>query len=206
MDPIEIHGKICCVFGHPDTGKTNFIRWLLKQPPYRRHAVFDPVMDYPTGEYVVYRPESRYHSSNGGKADKELNQFVDKMVNNVPKAVRPRVIVVDEANRPLANGQPLPAAVKDIVDFNTHYDPPITFITACRRPAGQMSAEVIELATEFFVLSSGGKNDKGYYANIHTDLPDALEAKGQYEIAYAKKGGQCRIFSPVQDMGEKGRI
>lgn len=208
IDPIEIEifGKIVCVFGHPDTGKTNFLRWLLSLPQYRRHCIFDPVKDYPTGDYTVYRPDSRYHSSEGGQADKELNELVDKLINDVGKSLRPRVVVVDEANRPLAHGQPLPPAVRDIIDFNTHYDPPITFVTACRRPAGQMNAEVIELATEFFILSAGGKNDRSHYANIHVDLPDALEAKGEFEVAYAKKGGKCGIFSPVKDMGEKGRI
>lgn len=203
---ITLEGKIVCVFGLPNTGKTNFLRYLTSLPPYRRNLIFDPVKDYPTDTYgLVYRPKSRTHSSEGGECDSELGFVVDKMVNNAPKPFKPKYIVIDEANRSLKNRQPIPEPVQDLVDFNTHYDPQMSLICACRRPA-KLHTDIREIANHFFVFSQGGKNDSRNYADISEELPELLDKKEQYEFVYVDSERDCHIFNPVKNMGEKGRI
>lgn len=206
MRDISLKGAIVCVFGLPNTGKTNFLRWLLAKPPYQRHLVIDPVRDYPPGRYsLVYRPKSRQHSSDGGNAEKEVDRVIDEVVNNAAPAMRPKYVVIDEANRILKNNQPIPPALADLIDFNTHYRPPVSLIAACRRPA-KLHTNVREIASHFFVLSSGGRNDSRAYGNIASDLPDVLEEKKPYEVAHVNPNRDVSLFSPVKDMGEKGRI
>lgn len=203
---IELEGKLVCVFGLPNTGKTNFLRYITALPPYRRNLIFDPVKDYPTEKAgLVYRPKSREHSSEGGECDKELGLVVDEMVNNAPKALRPRYIIIDEANRSLKNQHPIPTPVKDLIDFNTHYDPRITVIAACRRPA-KLHTDIREIANHFFIFSQGGKNDERSYSNIASDLPELLDEKDPYEFVHVNSNREATLFSPVKNMGEKGRI
>lgn len=205
MPDIELNGKLVCVFGLPNTGKTNFLRHILRLPPYRRHLIIDPVKDYPTDEYVVYRPNTRYHSSEGGNLDKEANEVVDHFINNSNKALRPRYIVIDEANRVLPNQKTIPPAFKDLIDMNTHFDPPMTLIAACRRPA-KIHSDLEEIANHFFIFSQGGRNDERNYADIASELPEVLENKEPYEFAHVDSNRNVTLYSPVPDMGEKGRI
>lgn len=203
---IELEGKLICVFGLPNTGKTNFLRYLTSLPPYRRNLIFDPVKDYPTESTgLVYRPKSRTHSSEGGECDEELGFVIDKMVNNAPESLRPKYIIVDEANRSMKNQHPMPEAVQDLIDFNTHYKPQMSLICACRRPA-KLHTDFREIANHFFIFSQGGKNDQRSYANIASELPEMLDEKEQYEFVYVDSERNCHLFSPVKNMGEKGRI
>lgn len=203
---IELEGKLVCVFGLPNTGKTNFLRYITQLPPYRRNLIFDPVKDYPTDSYgLVYRPKSRAHSSDGGNCDEELGLVVDKMVNDAPPSLRPKYIVVDEANRSMKNRHPLPESVKDLIDFNTHYTPRMSLICACRRPA-KLHTDFREIANHFFIFSQGGRNDKNEYSNIAEDLPEYLDKKDRFEFVYVDSNRNCHLFNPVKNMGEKGRI
>lgn len=206
MADIELSGKIVCVFGLPNTGKTNFLRYLTDLPPYRRHFVFDPVKDYPTDRHgLVYRPESREHSSNNGACDLELSKVLDELLYSVPKELRPRYIIIDEANRAIPNQKSIPATVSDIIDFNTHFDPRLTLICACRRPA-KLHTNITEIANHYFIFSQGGRNDRRSYANIAAGLPELLERKDRYEFVHVNQERECTLFRPVKDMGEKGRI
>lgn len=206
MPDIELKGQIICVFGLPNTGKSNMLRWLLRRPPYRRNLIIDPVRDYPPGDYgLVFRPSSRQHSSDGGNCEKEVDEVIDMMINRTEAKFRPKFVVIDEANRVLKNNQPIPPALADLIDFNTHYSPPVSLICACRRPA-KLHTNIREIANHFFILSSGGKNDNRSYGNIASELPDVLDRKEPYEIAHVDSYRRVSVFSPVENMGEKGRI
>lgn len=199
---IELEGKITCVFGLPYSGKTNFMKWLLSQRAYRRHMIFDTVQDYPTSQYNAYRPDVR-HWERG--VNEELNEFVDATVEQAPKALRPRYVVVDEANRSLPNNKDPGMAVADLVDFNTHYDPQIGVILICRRPA-QLNSDFENLASHYFVFAARGKNDYSAYGDISRELPDLLDERERYEFAHVDEEGDCTLFEPVELMEGRGRI
>lgn len=193
---MRFENSIVTVYGPPGSGKTNYIKWLLRQPQYRRHIVFDPMKEYDSGEYNVFRPSSRRYDD-GGNA--ELNDLIDDMVISAPGDVRPKFIVVDEANRVIPNRKDPGPAVADLIDFNRHFG--VSLITIARRPT-QLNTDLENLANHIFIFGGRGKNDYRSYADIHRDLPEAIEEKEQYEPVYVSGDGDLRIFDKVPSLGE----
>lgn len=193
---LRLRDSIITVFGPPGSGKTNFMKWLLRQPQYRRHIVFDPMKEYDSGEYNVYRPSGRRYDD-GGNA--ELNDLIDDMVISAEEAVRPRFVVVDEANRTIPNRKDPGPAVADLIDFNRHFA--TSLVAVARRPS-QLNTDLENLSNHIFVFGGRGKNDYRSYSDTHRDLPQALEEKEQYQPVYVSSEGDLRIFDSVPNLGE----
>lgn len=197
MAEISFKGKIVCVFGPPGSGKTNFIKHIFSKPPYSRHWIYDPMREYDPETHNVIRPQfRRYENGNG-----ELNDVVDSLIHENNPASRPRYFIVDEANRLIPNRKDPGPGVADLIDFNRHIHPGIGFWAVSRRPA-QINTDIENLANEYFVFGSRGKNDRSAYANIATDLPDLIDAKNKYECVHVDAAGNCEILEPVENFGE----
>lgn len=202
MTDLELAEQIVTVLGPPDSGKTNFVKKIFSLAPYRRHWIYDPLREYDGGSYNVIRPSNRRYD--GG--NEELNAVIDDAIMAAPETLRPRYFVVDEANRTIPNKKEPGEAVQDMIDFNTHFAPGIGFWAVARRPA-QLNTDLMELYDEMFVFGLRGRNDRRTYRDmVGEELVELLDQKEKYEFVHVDGEGDCTLFEPTENLGEKVKI
>lgn len=199
---LELAEQIVVVLGPPDSGKTNFVKTVFGKEPYRRHWIYDPLREYDSSEYNVVRPSNRRYD--GG--NEELNQTIDDAIFAQPEALRPRYLVIDEANRTVPNNKEPGEAMQDMIDFNTHFAPGIGLWVVARRPA-QLNTDLMELYDEMFIFGLRGRNDKRAYRDmVSEELVEQLDAKEKFEFVHVDGEGDTTLFEPVPYQGEKVKI
>lgn len=198
---LDLQTSLITIYGPGESGKSNFVRYLLSQDRYNRHVVFDPMHEYDADDYVVYRPDNLDYDP----GNEELNEFLHTMVDG-PRERRPRYVVVDEAANYIPGGnKPVGTAVNRLSHHNTHIYPGITFITVCRHPT-DIDNTTRELYDHMFVFGARGKGAKRALRNLSEGLDDAVEGLGEYQFAHVDPQGEISIFDPVPDMGEYDRL
>jgi len=203
MPGIKLRRNIVTFTGPPDSGKSNLVKWLLRQNQYRRHLVYDPLWGFNPEEVNVIRPpdkSTKYRRYEAGNP--ELNNAVDNLVL-VEQEKRPHYFIVDEAGRLLPNRKDEGSAMGELNDFNAHYD--ISLWIVGQRMA-QLNTDLKNKATHHFVMGYKGANDRDALRDLHADLPDALDkAKSvdPYAFAYTGPNNTLRVFRSVPEVGTK---
>lgn len=207
---INLRRDMVCIIGPPDSGKSNLAKFLLSQPQYRRHLVYDPLHGFDSKEYNVIRPPTEdYKWRRYEEGNPELNRAVDRFILDAPPEKRPAYFVIDEAARLLPLHQEEGPAMGNLNDFNAHIDlgdnQGMSVWLLCQRFA-QLNADFENKATHYFVMGFGGKNDKDALNKVHDDLVDMLHQTKEYGFVYVGPNGMIRKFDPVEKMGEKAKI
>lgn len=207
LGEISLRDSIVTFTGPPDSGKSNLVKYLLRQEAYRRHLVYDPLFGYDPEALNVIRPPSRatkYRRYEHGNP--ELNNAIDEFVL-VPEDKRPSYFVVDEAGRLLPNQKPEGEAMGELNDFNAHYG--ISLWVVGQRHA-QINSDLSNKATHHFVCGYKGRNDRQALRDLHRDLPEALdrakERYGQFAFAYTGPNNSLEVFRPVEKVGSKAGL
>ena len=201
MVEIDLQTSLVNIYGPGGSGKSNFIKFLLKQRPYRRHIVFDPMREYGPEEYNVYRPDNLEYD--GG--NEELNKFLETVLN-LPREIRPRYIVVDEAANFLPGGnKTMGGQVSQLAYHNTHIYPGITLITA-NRHITDLNPTIREMYDHMFVFDLRGDNSLGAADNLASGLSGEVDNLDMYEFIHVDTLGEMTKFSPVEDMGQYQQI
>lgn len=196
MANLNLNPALVNVFGPGTTGKSNFIKFLLSQPKYSRHVVFDPMKEYDPETFNVYRPDAvEYEQGN-----EELNQFLAQMLA-LPRHARPRYIVVDEAANFIPGGnRRVGGEVSKLMYHNTHYNPRVTLITANRHPT-DLDSTLREMYDHMFVFGARGNAAKTL-DDMASGFSDLLEDIPEYHFIHANPRGDLTVYEPVEDMGE----
>ena len=196
MANLNLNPALVNVFGPGTSGKSNFIKWLLQRPPYRRHIVFDPMREYDPDTYNVYRPNAvEYEEGN-----EELNKFLSQMLS-LPRHARPRYIVVDEAANFIPGGnRRVGGEVSKLMYHNTHYNPRVTLITANRHPT-DLDSTLREMYDHMLVFGARG-NAVDTLENMASGFRDLLEELPEHHFVHADPMGELTVYEPVEDMGE----
>jgi hypothetical protein len=208
MDQIEMVDNIVTFTGPPDSGKSNLVKYLLRQDPYANHMVYDPLFGFDEERLNVIRPPDtstkwrRYEEGNPA-----LNQAVDEFVLRKDEAKRPEYFVIDESGRLLPMGKPEGSAMGELNDFNAHYGIGVWLIG---QRLAQLKTDFENKATHHFVMGYKGKNDRQALKDLHRDLPEAIDrAKqkwGEFAVAYTGPNNTLMTFPPVPETGEKGGL
>ena len=200
MSEINLQNSIVNIFGPGTSGKSNFIKWLLTRKPYRRHVVFDPMHEYDADRFNVYRPDAVEYD--GG--NEELNMFLDRMMA-LPRGIRPRYIVVDEAANFIPGGnKTVGSAVSRLMYHNTHIHPGITVITANRHPT-DLDSTMREMFDHMIVFGARG-NAKDALERMAEGLRDAVEGLDPYHFIHVDPMGNLTEYGPVEEMEGYDRI
>lgn len=198
---VDLSTSIITVFGPGESGKSNFLKWLLSKPEYRRHIVYDPMREYDPEDYVVYRPDNVDYE----QGNEELNSFLSTMIDG-PRERRPRYIVIDEAANFIPGGNKSAGAyVSRLAHHNTHIYPGMSLVLACRHPT-DIDSTTREMYNHMFVFGVRGKNAKRALDNLAEGLTEAVENLGEYQFAHVDSLGNITVFDPVPDMGEYDRV
>jgi len=198
---IDLKTSLVNVYGPGESGKSNFIKFLLSQEAYRRHLVFDPMMEYDPEDYVVYRPDNvEYEGGN-----EELNKVAEALSSS-EREKRPRYFVVDEAANFIPGGnKSVGGPISRITYHNTHIYPGITMITANRHPT-DLDSTIREMYDHMFVFGARGRNAKRALNDLAEGLSEVVEGLDEYQFAHVDPQGNITVFDPVTNMGEYSRV
>ena len=185
---LELHAKRFCVFGLNDSGKSNFVKWLVRQWPGA--AVYDVMHEYSQHTPENYVPTYKQASPQGIE---ELNMFCSTEVINNP--TKPPAFILEEANR-YCPPKPsrLPAGILRINDENAHYG--MAFGVVCRRPT-QLHQDLIELSHYRVFFRLNGSNDVRYLNELHAGLGDAVAQLQPYQFIVHDLNGFV-VHAPVE--------
>lgn len=186
MNGHNLVGKQVGVFGLKNSGKTNFVKWLLKNF-YPRSFVFDPMDEYKDEwGFNQYVPQQK-------RSQAELEMFIDQVIK--PNKQQIDMMVVDESNRYHTKGGELDGPVAEIIDYGTsHWNLGAIFIA--RRPV-QVHTDILELSEYLFIFRLTGKNDHKRLDNIAPGLSDAVRDLPQYGCVMVKPDRSFEVLQPV---------
>jgi len=177
---IELTNKRFCIFGLQGSGKTTLAKYILRQ--FGDSGWVIDVLDEYAG-FNRYVMQDRDYSGID-----ELNAAIYFILNKY----KPKLLIIDEANRYCKPKRPLPEAVGHLNDFHRHYDLAIGFIS--RRPA-QLHTDLVELAHYLFIFRLVGKNDRFYLESLKEGLSDAVLQLPQYSfVFYNRETGEIRVM------------
>ncbi len=207
---ISLNRDFVVIVGPPDSGKSNLAKWLLSQPEYARHLVYDPLYGFDSQDYNVVRPPTQdYKYRRYEEGNEELNIAVDKFILDTQPSMRPAYFVIDEAARLLPNGKPEGPAMGNLNDFNAHIDlgngQGLSVWLLCQRLA-QLNTDMENKTNHFFFMGYSGKNDKRAIEDIDPKIIELLQTTSKYGFVYAGPNGVRQKFEPVDKMGEKSKI
>lgn len=178
------------VFGTKRSGKTNWVKWFLKDRP--NHVIVDPVREFPTEHYNVYRPES----TRGSDAVNELDMVLDKLdYNNLDW------LAIDESNRYVRKGGQLVGPVGDLVDMNRHKGGGLGIIFVARRPS-QIHTDVRELSDYVLAFNLAGRQDLKALDKMAEGGSKAMNQIGQFEAVMFDPSRNFKVMKKVEDMSQ----
>lgn len=185
---IELDNKRIVIFGLMGSGKTELVKSILRTTV--DHIVYDPLDEYQG--FTRYSPTDR-HSS----------EELDQMVNGLVLKKRPRLFIVDEANRYIQpKPKPLPPSIADLNDHSRHWN--IAWGLVCRRPT-QFHSDVVELAHLLFIFGLHGKNDRQYFNDLKSGLGDVVDTLPQYHFVVVNENRDIEVHKPIETFAAVGR-
>lgn len=194
---LDLQGKLVNIFGPGDSGKSNFIRYVLSKPKYHRHVIFTPTREYDPENYNVYFADGLEYD----KINPELNNFLKEMTE-APREKRPRYVVIEEAANSLPGGnKSIGAYAQQLAWHNTHFYPGMTMITSNRHPT-DLDSTIREMYDHMFIFGLRGENAKRCARGMCSGVVEVVESLNQYEFVHVDPQGEINVFEPVEDMGE----
>jgi len=200
LGPVDLIGKQITSVGLKNSGKSNFVKYVLLSKYPGKHLAFDPNDEYKDQwNFNQYVPESK-------RSNAELDLCIDKILR--PRLHNPfEMFVVDESNRFHQKGGELAGPVGEIVDWGTsHWGIGAWFVA--RRPKS-LHSDVLELSEYIFVHRLTGENDMKKLRNIHPDLPGEVQKISgpsgngeypQYSCIMVTPGRELVPLAPVPEM------
>ena len=177
---ITLDNKGFVIVGLRGSGKTELAKHILRST--KRHLVYDPLNEYPG--FNRYVPDSR----------NDVAEF-DEMVNGMVIEWKPRLFLVDEANRYVRpKPSPLPQGAADLVDLARHWD--VSFGMITRRPT-QFHTDIVELADYLFIFNLPGKNDRAWLNEVSTGMGDVAATLPKYHFLVVDQRREYFIHPPV---------
>lgn len=183
---IDLTNKRFTILGLQGSGKTELAKSFLRTTP--DHRVYDPLGTDPKHiDYVGFKriiPDNRNSVA-------ELDYTVREII--IP--TRPKLFVVDEANRYIApKPTPLPPAIADLNDLSRHWG--ISWGLIARRPT-QFHTDVIELCHYLFAFQLPGRNDRRFFDNIVPGLGHIIATLPQYHFVVIENLSTYHIHAPI---------
>lgn len=205
---VEVGRAMCCIYGPPDSGKSNLAKWFFRRDDFRSHLVYDPLYGWDSDTYNLVRPparESRYRRYEEEGND-ELNLAVERFILDREPENRPAYFVIDEAGRLLPNQKDPGSAMSDLIHFNSHFGVGVWYIA--QRPS-ELNTDAESKSLYYFVMGYRGRSDRRALRDIHSALPDLLDrAKDELgDYAGVAVGPNRRIapFLPVENVSAGGK-
>jgi len=164
---MELQGNQILVCGLKNSGKSNFVKWLLSRNP--SHLVFDPMNEYrDQWGFNQYIPESR----RGKEAEEELNLFLDQLIK--PNQDQLKFCVIEECNRFHTKQGNLDGAIGEIVDVgSSHWNMGTVFIS---RKITQIHSDIRGLSDYWFIFNlTDSNNVKMLNKKVADGLGDAVK-------------------------------
>lgn len=206
LDRIDVGRSMCCVFGPPDSGKSNLAKYIFSRKDFRSHLVYDPLYGWDEEEYNLVRPpesapEYRRYEESGND---HLNAAAERFILDHPEEDRPNYLVVDEAGRLLPNQKNPGSAMSDLIHFNAHYNVGVFYIA--QRPS-ELNTDAESKSLYTFVMGYRGRSDRRTLKEIHSELPAVLEkAKdelGPYAGAVVGPNRRIAPFEPAPNLSRE---
>jgi hypothetical protein len=182
MPDLDLTNKSFVICGQKGTGKSWLIKAICDSTP--NHLIYDPL-----GEHEGYR---RYTPE-----DRDSKAELSDMITGIVIPQRPSVFIIDEANKYISpKPAPLPKpGVSDLLDFSRHYS--VAWGCGMRRPV-QVHSDILELAYCVFAFQTSGKNDFGYYEDLHVGMGDVVRNLPPFHFAVLEAGKHLSIHPPVE--------
>lgn len=182
MPDIDLTNQSFVICGQKGTGKSWLIKAICDSTP--SHIIYDPLDEH--DGYTRYIPE-----------DRDSKTELSDMITGKVVAERPALFIIDEANKYISpKPSPLPKpGVADLLDFSRHYG--VAWGCGMRRPV-QVHSDVLELASVVFAFQTSGKNDFGYYEDLHVGMGDVVRNLPPYYFACLENGKKLSIHPPVE--------
>ena len=186
---IDLADEQFVIFGLKGSGKSWLTKHILDHT--QRHIIYDPL-----NEHVGYR---RYVPTDRHSIP-ELSRFLQQVVipnanGRTPRGHNPPdLCIIDEANRYMRNGVPLPPGVDDLTDFSRHMHVSVGYV--CRRPV-QFNTDIVELAETRFFFHLDGKNDIRYMNDLRGGLGDLVKGLKPHEFV-VQRGVDVMVHSAIE--------
>jgi len=166
---IDLRNKRFCIFGLQGSGKTTLAKYILKQ--FGNDGWVIDVLD----EYAGFNRYVMQDRTIMGRD--ELNIAIQYILDKF----KPKLLIIDEANRYCPPKRPLPDMVSYLNDFHRHMELAIGFIS--RRPT-QLHTDLVELAHYLFIFRLVGKNDRIYLDSLYEGLGDMVLELPQHAFVF----------------------
>jgi len=166
---ISLENKRFCIFGLQGSGKTYLAKYILRQFG-DAGWVIDVLNEYNGFNRYVMQDRTFMGISE-----------LDMAIEHILKHYKPKLLIIDEANRYCRNKQPLPETVSYLNDFHRHMNLSIGFIS--RRPT-QLNTDLVELAHYLFIFKLVGKNDLIYLDMLYPNLSQIVFELEQYNFVF----------------------
>lgn len=200
-EEIELAGQQIVVAGGRGSGKSTFVQHVLR-------ILGDGALVYDMNRehdaFERYLPDHR----RGEEAVAEADGVVSRMVTDNDPSRRPALLVLEEANRYVSQGN-IPEAVGELVDLGRHYKTPLTdgvAVMYVTRRVAQLDTDVTELADYIAVFGPGGKNSRRRLNDEVAGLGDAAAELDGYEWLLAFGDGTFTRMAPVEPGDTTGSL
>jgi len=168
------------VVGLPGQGKTVWCQEYAKTYTARGEGVLvvDPIESFKIPRATVFHVQERTCGTN--EVETLLKRvLVDPHKQGIALKKRFRLLVLDECSRYYPHGQPLPAQIGYINDFNRHMD--LSLVWVARRIV-QVNVDLAELCHRLIVFPQKGVNDIKRLNDIQAVFGDAVENLKKHEF------------------------
>ena len=187
--------RLVSIFGYTGGGKSNFLKYLLKELKNHKILVVDFHNEY--AKLDKYTNIDRVCPKTSVKNNQEeLNKFLDKAIKHA-KDNQYNLIAIDEANQYMVSKNKISYAMVDLKNNHRHYNLSAFFIM--RRPT-QFDTDIIEQSHYLVAFSIKGKNTVKYFNDLSDGMGDAITRLSQYEYVLADPDRDFRIHNPCPNM------
>jgi hypothetical protein len=179
---LDLTNRSFVICGQKGTGKSWLIKSILDSTP--DHLVYDPLSEHQG--YTRYVPE-----------DRESKDELSEMIHGIVIPQKKSLFIIDEGNKWISpKPSRLPSGVADLLDFSRHYK--CSWGIGMRRPV-QVHSDCLELAGVVFAFQSSGRNDYGYYEDLHRGMGDAVRNLPPHHFAVLENGKDLSVHAPIKE-------